>query len=34
VKSKIVSKKTRRVEPVVAPVRRVSRRVVTRRKAS
>jgi hypothetical protein len=34
VKSKVVSKKTRRVAPVVAPVKRVSRKIVIRRKAS
>jgi hypothetical protein len=34
VKSKVISKKTRTVEPVVAPVKRVSRRIVTRRKVS
>jgi hypothetical protein len=34
VKSKVVSKKTRRVAPVVAPVKRVSRKIAIRRKAS
>jgi hypothetical protein len=34
VKSKVVSKKTRVVEPVALPVKRVSRKVITRRKVS
>lgn len=34
VKSKVISKKTRVVEPVALPVKRVSRKVVTRRKVS